>query len=45
MNTELSNKNIFMFIKTHCGEAIRAKIQKIEETMIKYLSYTKKSNN
>ena len=40
MNTELTSKNIFTYIKTHCGETILAKIQKLEKTMIKYSSYT-----
>ena len=33
-------KNIFMYIKTHYGETILAKIRKLEKTMIKYSSYT-----
>ena len=40
MNAEQTSKNIFMYIKTHYGETILAKIRKLEKTMIKYLSYT-----
>ena len=40
MNTELTSKNIFTYIKTHCGETILAKIKKLEKTMIKYSSCT-----
>ena len=40
MNTEQTSKNIFMYIKTHYGETILAKIRKLEKTMIKYSSYT-----
>ena len=40
MNTEQTSKNIFMYIKTHYGETILAKIRKVEKTMIKYSSYT-----
>ena len=36
----LTSKNIFMYIKTHYGETILAKIRKLEKTMIKYSSYT-----
>ena len=36
MNTEQTSKNIFMYIKTHYGETILAKIRKLEKTMIKY---------
>ena len=32
--------NIFSYIKTHYGETILAKVQKLEKTMIKYSSYT-----
>ena len=39
-NTEQTSKNIFTYIKTHYGETILAKIQKLEKTMIKYSSYT-----
>ena len=39
MNTEQTSKNIFTYIKTHCGETILAKIWKLETTMIKYSSY------
>ena len=40
MNTEQTSKNIFTYIKTHYGETILAKIRKLENTMIKYSSYT-----
>ena len=40
MNTEQTSKNIFTYIKTHYGEAILAKIRKLEKTVIKYSSYT-----
>ena len=40
MNTEQTSKNAFTYIKTYYGETILAKIQKLEETMIKYSSYT-----
>ena len=41
MNTEETSKNIFTsYIKTHYGEAILAKIRKVEKIMIKYSSYT-----
>ena len=40
MNTEQTSKNILMYIKTHYGETILAKIRKLEKTMIKYSSYT-----
>ena len=40
MNTEQTSKNIFMYIKTHYGETILAKIRKLEKTMIKYSAYT-----
>ena len=40
MNTEQTSKNIFTYIKTHYGETILGKIQKLENTMIKYSSYT-----
>ena len=40
MNIEQTSKNIFMYIKTHYGETILAKIRKLEKTMIKYSSYT-----
>ena len=40
MNTEQTSKNIFMYIKTHYGEIILAKIRKLEKTKIKYSSYT-----
>ena len=40
MNTEQTSKNIFTHIKTHYGETILTKIQKLEKTMIKYSSYT-----
>ena len=40
MNIEQKNRNIFMYIKTHYGETILAKIRKLEKTMIKYSSYT-----
>ena len=39
MNIEQTRKKIFTFIKTHYGETILAKIQKLEKTMIKYSSY------
>ena len=35
MNTEWTNENILTYIKTYYGEAIPAKIRKLEETMIK----------
>ena len=34
MNTGQTSKNIFMYIKTHYGETILAKIRKLEKTMI-----------
>ena len=34
MNTEQTSKNIFSYIKTHHGETILAKVQKLEKTMI-----------
>ena len=40
MITEQTSKNIFMYIKTHYGETILAKIRKLEKNMIKYSSYT-----
>ena len=40
MNTEQTSKNIFMYIKTHYCETILAKIQALEETVVKYSSYT-----
>ena len=40
MNTEQISKNDFTYIKTHYGETILAKIQKLEKTMIKYSTYT-----
>ena len=40
MNSEHTTKNIFTYIKTHYGENILFKIQKLEKTMIKYSSYT-----
>ena len=40
MNSEHTSKNIFTYIKTHYGENILFKIQKLEKTMIKYSSYT-----
>ena len=40
MNTEQTSKNIFTYIKTRYGEAILAKILKLEKTMIKYLLFT-----
>ena len=39
MNTEQASKNIFTYIKTHYGETILAKIQKLEKTMIKYTKH------
>ena len=39
MNTGQASKNIFTYIKTHYGENILAKIQKLEKTMMKYSSY------
>ena len=39
MNTEQTSQNIFMYIKTHYGETILVKIQKLKKTMIKYSSY------
>ena len=38
MNTEQTSKNFFTNIKTHYGETILAKIQKLEKTMMKYSS-------
>ena len=38
MNTGQTSENILMYIKTHYGETILAKIRKLEKTMIKYLS-------
>ena len=32
-------RNTYMYIKTHYGETILAKIRKLEKTMIKYSSY------
>ena len=32
MNTEQASKNIFTYIKTHYGETILAKIQKLDKT-------------
>ena len=40
MNTEQTSKNIFMYIKTHYGETILAKIWKLEKTIVKYSSDT-----
>ena len=41
MNTEETSENIFTsYIKRHYGEAILAKIRKLEKTMIKYSSNT-----
>ena len=40
MNNEQTRKNIFMYIKTHYGETILAKMSKLEKTMIKYSSYS-----
>ena len=40
MNTEQTSKNIFTYIKTHYGETILAKIQKLKKNMIRYSSYT-----
>ena len=40
MNTEQTSKNIFMYVKTNYGEAILAKMWKLEKTVIKYLPYT-----
>ena len=40
MNTEQTSENIFMYIKIHYGETTLAKIRKLQETMIKYSSYT-----
>ena len=36
----IKGQNIFTYIKTHYGENILSKIQKLEKTMIKYSSYT-----
>ena len=33
MNTEQTSKNIFMYIKTHYGETILAKIRKLERSI------------
>ena len=40
MNTEQTSKNIFIYIYTHFGETILAKIRKLEKTMIEYSSST-----
>ena len=40
MDTEHTSENIFTYIETHYGEIILVKIWKLEETMIKYSSYT-----
>ena len=40
MNTEQTSDNVVTYIKTHYGEAILAKILKLEKIMIKYSSYT-----
>ena len=40
MNTKKTIKNIFMYIKTHYGEIILAKIRKLEKTMKKYSSHS-----
>ena len=39
MDTEKASENIFTYIKTDYGESILAKIEKLEKTMTKYLSY------
>ena len=41
MNTEQTSKNIPMYIKTHYGETILAKIRELEKTMIKYSFYVR----
>ena len=40
MNTEWTRENICTYNKMHYGEAILAKIRKLEKTMIKYSSNT-----
>ena len=40
MNTEQTKENIFTYIKMHYAETFRAKIRKLEKTMIKYSSCT-----
>ena len=40
MNTDQTSENIFPYIKTHYGEAILAKIQRLERTIIKNSSFT-----
>ena len=39
MNTEQTSENIFTYIKTHYGETILAKIQKLEKAMIVSATY------
>ena len=38
--TEKTRENVFMYVKTHYGGAILAKIRKLEKTTIEYLSNT-----
>ena len=40
LNTEQTRENIFMYIKTHYGETILAKMRKLKKTMINCSSYT-----